>query len=398
MERFRFHAGLCTWTERKTSLMIKAGLEKLYGNKLQNNSIRSFGRDLTKKETSEIKKGDSAVFPIEDDVIPDTRKTHGKRKSKGAARPMQTRGNAKGGKGQSRKRQHSVEDEEDVTSDEETPPPVRSHERARYGRKDDSVAAEVDDLVMFEQSASIIDQDDASRRYSLRSTRRDAKAPERIEPSENSSNDSSTDEDYADIPALPLSGSATDRAIKDLPQVVSPPINPPHVDRSRRDPPGSRAKLSNTRKQELDAEWAQVFEHTFVAFGLKSVNYSEVPPWNEEEVHSLIDALLPTREVYFAWTGKPAPRTDPHQSYRAQFDTIFMAFQNWWTEHHPNEPLPILTGVMHWGRSVDDWEPPSKDSIYYEAFRKGYRAPRAADGGVSVWPGPLLEDTFRMRQ
>ena len=127
--------------------------------------------------------------------------------------------------------------------------------------------------------------------------------------------------------------------------------------------------------------------------GFRSVNYSEVCPGNDEEVQSLIDALLPTREVYLAWTGEPAPRTDPHQSYRAQFDTIFVAFQDWWELYRSNEELPILTGVVHGGRSIDDWIPPSKDSIYYEAFEKGHRAYRE---GLSDCSGPGLEDASRI--
>lgn len=60
--------------------------------------------------------------------------------------------------------------------------------------------------------------------------------------------------------------------------------------------------------------------------------------------------------------------------------------------------LPESGGVMHWGRSVDDWEAPSKDSIYYEAFRKGHRAPRGADGKImdlSGVPGSRVEDAYR---
>lgn len=149
---------------------------------------------------------------------------------------------------------------------------------------------------------------------------------------------------------------------------------------------------------KLEAEWAQVFEGVFLDLGFQSVNYSEVEPWNEQEVQSLIDALLPTREVYFAWTGEPAPKTDPQLSYRAQYDTIFWSFQDWWREHRPVEALPILTGVMHWGRSVFDWEPPSKDSIYYEAFKKGHRAPCGENGqmpDLRDWSGARFEDDFR---
>ena len=193
---------------------------------------------------------------------------------------------------------------------------------------------------------------------------------------------------------LPVPGPATHEATISVPaQIASPPISQPQMYRHGSAPPIPQAQASRTRKQKLDAEWAQVFEQTFLDLGFQSVNYSEVCPWNDDEVQSLVDALLPTREVYLAWTGEPAPRTDPHQSYRAQFDTIFLAFQNWWATNRSNEDLPILSGVMHWGRSIDDWLPPNKDSIYYEAFERGHRAQR---GGPSNDSGPKLEDASRI--
>ena len=602
MERFRFHAGLSSWTERRKTLTIKAGLKKLYGAMLQNNSIRAFGRDLTTKEITEIKKGDNAQFPIAGDVVPAASKASKKRKREGAAGPMETKGQAIEFKTQSRKRKQA---EEETSSEEEILPPVRPHKRARKGKKNDSIAAEVDDLVMFEQIPTIIDQDDTSRRYPLRSTRRDSKIPKRVEPIEDVSDESSTDEDSEEegptqrhasrktrqiakarrgsrkanrspressseeeegnyvptwieggedsisessdvdsasressverdeeeermsqrcpfrripgagdvggkskgpswvsstvggrddqgegrdhrkavvsleidgrihhatyeglisngpvhradgsnilpqregvdtsLPAQNESGApqphpfdlimnmpflnernleeedtplqAHRKRVREFlgeededaeayapppskrlrteqsvpPQVAPPPLltNPRPVNRSGSAP---HARSSEATKQRLDAEQAQVLSDLG---GSSSVNYSAVAPRNDEEIRSLIDVLLPTREVYIAWTGQSAPRTDAHQSYRAQFGAILGSFENWWTEHRPNEPVPILAGVMHFGRSVDDWEPPSKDSIYYEAFKNGYRAQR---GDVSDRSGPGLEDAFR---
>lgn len=562
MERFRFHAGLCSWTNRKGTMVIKAGLKKLYGNMLQNNTIKAFGRDLTTREIKEIKKGENAVFPIEGDVVPATSQAAKKRRSTGAARPTKPKSNAKVGKVQSRKRKHSTEDEKEMSSEEDAQTQVRSHKRGRHGRKEDSIAAEVDDLVMFDEAPIITDQADATRRYSLRSTRRDARASRRVETTEglsgessshdlresrrveSPSHESSVEEDDEEMPAsrvpfrriprpgdvggkskgpswvrsagekgqgdeetdyrhtavpvniggtvhyatyeglisnepphrvgvssnsphrhapetidaalaenesyppqphpfdvlmnmplfeqgnleeedtplqahrkwvgdflrddgalqrlrtaeqaLPSPRSATHGgASNPPPPIVSPPNSAPQVDQSSTSAPGPHAHRSQTREQKLDAEWAQVFKGCSLALGSESVNFSEVPPWNEEEVQSLIDALLPTREVYFAWTGEPAPRTDPQQSYRAQFDTIFGAFQDWWRKHRPDDPLPILAGVIHWGRSVDDWEPPSKDSNYFEAFKQGYRAPRGRNGQILDLPGWRLEDAFR---
>lgn len=578
MERFRFHAGLCSWTDRTKTRIIKAGLEKLYGDKIQNNTVRAFGRDLTTREIKEIKKGDKAVFPIIGDVVPAARRTL-KNKSKRAAKPTKPVANAKA---QSGKRKYATDDEE-ASSEGEVQTQVRSHKRARRGGKEDRIAAKVDDLVMFEQAPTILNEAGDTKRYSLRSTRQDAKAPKRIETIEESSSESSADEEYEDVPnqrysprkphgssnrvdessyessaetdgedklaprvpfrripgagdvggkskgpswvsstkgndqndeeqdhrhtivplnidgmvhyatyeglisngplysiggwdvlpqgqardvngaspaqtgsctpqphafdvmmkmplleeenleeedtplqthrkrvrdflgdeeaeadtpsskrlrteqpVLPIPASATHGAHSSFPPpqivpqtIAPPPTVPPQVEQPNRSPLPPHASPSQTRNQMLDAEWAQVFEPTFIDLGFQSVNYSEVPPWNDEEVQSLIDALLPTREVYSAWTGEPAPRTDPHRSYRAQFDTIFGAFHDWWRAHRPNEALPILAGVMHWGKSVDDWESPSKDSIYFEAFRKGHRAP------PDDWPGPRLEDAFR---
>lgn len=566
MERFRFHAGLCSWTQRKLTLKIKAGLKKLYGNKLQNNTVRAFGRDLTTKEIKEIKKGDAAIFPIKGDVAPAPPKAAKKK------------GNAKPEKAQPRKRKHITDDEEQ-SSEEEAPAHGRIHKRARQGRREDSIAAEVDDLVMFDQAPTVIDNSDATRRYPRRSTRRDTKAPSRLETIEELSGESSADGAYQNVltrrrsprkfreiakargnskrvekssressveadeeeilapryptrrvprpgevggkskgpswvsltweegqsnekkdhrhTAVPVSidgrahyatseglisneppyrvgesgtlsqpqtleaiGVSPAEHVSHAPQphpfevtmsmpifeerveygplqahrkrvsdlleheeaeVQAPPSKSlrmehptlalpgsvaqgatsklgPQVNQSGRVAPAPHAQSSLTQKQELEAEWAQVFEVVFLGFGFQSVNYSEVAPWNEQEVQSLIDALLPTREVYFAWTGEPAPRTDPQQSYCAQFDTVLGAFQDWWREHHPDESLPILAGVMHWGRSVFDWEPPSKDSIYYEAFKKGHRAPRGDNGqmlDLPDWSGARFEDDFR---
>lgn len=616
MERFRFHAGLTSWTERQKTSTIKAGLRKLYGDKLQNNSVRAFGRDLTTKEIAEIKKGDNAHFPIKGDVVPATVKASNKRQCKNAARPTEEKGNAREGKTISQKRKQI---EEEPSSEEEILSQVRPHKRTRQGRKVNSIAAEVDDLVMFEESPTFIDQENDGRRYPLRSTR---KAPNRTKgtkqtaeisgegstdndsedgptqsyelrktrkvanarrgsrgahrvPRESSSDEgedyvptwveggedshsesdeedpttrkssietddeesvaqrfpfrripragdvggknkgpswlSSTEEENQSIeardyrkavvplniggrthyatyeglishgpvhptdasvtipqpqvpdgvdtslaqnesgpaqphpfvsmmnepflnernleeedtplqahrkrvreflgdeeaeanappskrlrteqPVLSLEGPPTQESTSNNPPQVGPPSrNTPQVSQRRLARPGPHVRSSEATKQRLDAEQAEVFGQILVDRGL-SVDYGKVPPCNDEEVRSLVDALLPTREVYFVWTGEAAPRTDPQQSYRAQFSTILGALESWWKEHRTDEPLPILAGVVHLGRSVDDWVPPSKDSIYYEAFEKGYRAQR---GDLPNRSGPMLEDAFRM--
>lgn len=578
MERFRFHAGLCSWTKRTKTLMIKTDLEGLYGDKIQNNSVKAFGRDLTTREIKEIKKGDKANFPIKGVVVPAARRIVIKNGNKGAPKPIKPKANDKT---QSGKRKHVTDDEEQC-SEEEIQAQFRSHKRSRYGEPEESIDAEVEDLVMFDQFPAVLDQVDATGRYWFRSTRKDGTAPTRTEAIEASSGESSADEDYEDVPTqryspgtaisasdrddesscessietdseetpasrapfrrisgarsvggkskgpswvhstgennednnekghwqtavplsidgkdhyatyeglisnepadsvggwdilhqgqaskvnnasfaqeesyrpqpqafdvmmkmplleekeieedtplqshrkrvrellgddeeeayapsskrsrteqpgLPVLGATTHGADgspqpQNVPQSIVPPrVIPSQMDQPSRTPPAPHTQHPQTRNQRLDAEWAQVFEQTFKDLGFQSVNYSEVPPWNDDEVQSLIDALLPTREVYFAWTKEAAPRTDPQQSYRAQFHTILSAFSDWWRRHRSIESLPILAGVVHLGRSVDDYVAPSKDSIYYEAFRKGYRAL------PQDWPELRLEEAYRM--
>ena len=607
MERFRFHAGLCSWTERKKTSIIKAGLKKLYGDKLKDNTIKAFGRDLTRKEIAEIKKGDNAEFPIEGDIVPTSPKSSKKRKITSTFEPLKTNGNDKGAESQPQKRKRPSKEDEDSSAEEEDLSRIRSRKRARQMRREDSITAEVDDLVMFEQLPGIIDQEDVTRRYPLRSTRRKLDIPKRFEQTDEVSDQDSTSDDYEERPTprfglrntrkvakayrkskrverssrgtsaeeegvyvptwivggqdthgesdeadstsmenddeqeegeeeeerfpfrrIPgaadeggkckgpswtssrseinhsneerdyrkavvpiyidgrvhyatyeglisngpdprIGGAETlprsrdteiaDAAIEgnesesplahpfelamnvpfleqknvegeDTPlqahrkrtreflgeeesdaearpmkrprkeeqslpnpiKATDPLINQPQVNRSRKVTSVPQTQASELRKQKLDAEWAQVFEQTVLDVGTQSVNFREVPPRNDEEVQSLIDALLPTREVYFAWTGEPAPRTDPQQSYGAQFDMILEAFHDWWQTHRSSEDLPILSGVIHLGRSVNDWIPPSKDSLYYEAFEKGHRVQR---GNLAECWGPRAEDALR---
>ena len=539
MERFRFNAGLCSWTERKKTLIIKAGLRKLYGKKLQNNSVRAFGRDLTTKEIKEIKKGEDAEFPTRNE--PATRRgAHGRR---GAAHSAMPEGSTKTEKAQSRKRKHHSDDEEEQSSDAMTQ--TKSPKRTRH---DNGIAAEVDDLLMFEEQASIAGEADPIRRYPRRSTRKVAATIEAV------SGESSADEEYEDTstewssPRLEEASYQSSSDQEDVSERVDAASRESSVDErddddgtsaprypSRRIPPpgevggkskgpswkedqsnepahyvGGSAALSQRQTPEVVSasfehnesdnplqphrfdlmmnlplleerdskkdlrehrEWVRDFlgdeeaeayapasklvrqclgyedeedyapaskrlhseqpvsplpgslEHGGTDIvppqvdqssgtsktkepkleaesdpAIPPVSYRVIPPRNEKEIQSLIDALLPTREVYLAWTGEPAPRTDPCQSYSEQFDTILRAFQKWWRIHHPNKTLPILAGSIHFGRSVDDWEPPVKDSIYYEAFKKGRRAPHGPNGHILSlpnWQGPTLENHSR---
>ena len=61
MFRFRKEKGMLSWTEKGKTKVIGQGLEKLFGNSLINNSMKSFGRDLTPMEQVEIRKGQEHI-------------------------------------------------------------------------------------------------------------------------------------------------------------------------------------------------------------------------------------------------------------------------------------------------------------------------------------------------
>ena len=582
MERFRYQAGLSSWTPRTNTLVIKEGLQKLYGNVIQNNSVKAFGRDIFPEEANEINKGKEAVFPI--DFVHRTQGAR-KRRSNGAAKPSRPKDDTELVKALLKKKKRATDDGQ--ASEEEARRPLRSRKRGFQGSKEGSIAAEGNGVVMFDNHPLIIDHTDGPRRnplrsgrgarlsgivlpinelsdgsptdeeyedvptqnYSPRRTRRLAatRHSERIE--ESSEEDSAETEDeeipdhksafqenpraghfggkskepscisstndpsqrnekkenrrtevlgnrgqsahyatYKDLsgtepahragvfdipleiefqtpeingasleqnessssssqshaseammngtffeheypdgkltalqayrerekgfdeeedglkrlrtgqPVLPLRAAAKKQNVGNIPPQVtwrrpmSPRLNPHRVGHPSRAHPAPHAPSSETRERQLATKSAEIPEPPSMAPGSEPVDYSRMLPSNNEEVQSLIDALFPTREIYYVWTGQAAPETDPQQSYRAQFEIILGAFQDWWGAHRANEPLPILTGAMHWGRSVDDWEPPAKDSIFHEAFRLGDRV-RRDDEGQSM---DLLELTGDM--
>ena len=579
MERFRYQAGLCSWTERTETLVVKEGLQKLYGNLIQNNSIKAFGRDLFPKEAKEIKKGKEAVFPI--NFAHSTRGAR-KRRSNGAAKPSRIKDDIEVEKVLMKKREPAADDE-GQSSKEEAGRPLRSRKIGFQGSEESSIAAEVADLVMSDNDPFIIDLTDGSRRNPIRSSRGGARLSGIVQSIDKLSDGSSANEEYEDVPTehysprrtrrpaatrhserieessgedwaetededlsdhtsafervpragdfggrskepscisstnnssqrkelgnrgqsayyatfkdlssnepsnragvsdtclqnesqtrefndtpleqnesssspshaseammngppfededsdesraalqalrkwlkdfeedkdglkrlrteqtvLPLPAAAQKRRVGNIaPQITSPwPISPQlipqQVDHPSRDPPAPHARSSETREQQLATESAEILEPPIMAPGSEPVDYSIMPPPNNEEVQNLIDALSPTREMYFAWTGQPAPRTDPQQSYRAQLEIILGAFQDWWGAHRAEEPLPILTGALHWGGSVDDGEPLVEDSIYDEGFGMGNRARCGADGSSMdflEWTGDMLESALR---
>lgn len=115
MLRFRRDKGLLSWTEKGNTKVIGEGLEKLFGDRLLNNSMQSFGRDLTPQEQMEIRKGKNAQFPKQNPA--------GGHATQVATKKRKTRGDEKTLKRQSKalipeatRQKRPREDDEDLDS------------------------------------------------------------------------------------------------------------------------------------------------------------------------------------------------------------------------------------------------------------------------------------------
>lgn len=109
----------------------------------------------------------------------------------------------------------------------------------------------------------------------------------------------------------------------------------------------------------------------------------DVPPATEWECERLKKALECTRWAYEQWTGMDAPQTNRNESYNAQFGVIFLAFHEWWSSRGNPErlnPAEWLVQLDPWEGTVADWKPPVTDTLFYECMRRGFYAPRNADG------------------
>ncbi len=115
MFRFRREKGLLSWTEKGKTKVIGEGLEKLFGDKLINNSMESFGRDLTPKEQIEISNGKNAHFPDLDPAEAPTQATTEGRQKKRATKAPKQQSNAKAQKVTRQKRRR---DDLDSSEDE----------------------------------------------------------------------------------------------------------------------------------------------------------------------------------------------------------------------------------------------------------------------------------------
>ncbi|KAF6223647.1 hypothetical protein HO133_000490 [Letharia lupina] len=118
MLRFRRDKGLLSWTEKGNTKVIGEGLEKLFGDRLHNNSMQSFGRDLTPQEQMEIRKGKNAQFPKQNAA--------GGSPTQVATKKRKTRGDTKTPKGQSKalipeapRQKRPREDDEDLDSSDD---------------------------------------------------------------------------------------------------------------------------------------------------------------------------------------------------------------------------------------------------------------------------------------
>ena len=118
MFRFRREKGLLSWNEKGNTKVIGAGLEKLFGNRLINNSMQSFGRDLAPWEQHEIRKGKDAQFPESNSASGlQPQAATKKRKNKGASKTTPRKNNAKLPKASPQKRPR--EDDEDLDSSDD---------------------------------------------------------------------------------------------------------------------------------------------------------------------------------------------------------------------------------------------------------------------------------------
>lgn len=493
MFRFRKEKGLLSWTEKGKTKVIGEGLEKLFGDKLTNNSMESFGRDLTPWEQTEIRKGKDAQFPEANAAGgPPTQTATKKRKNKGATKTVNKQSNAKAQK--SPRQKHPLEDEEDLDSADDqnlgqaTAASYRKRRRNARGEaskptmnldNDQDLSAteatpeiieagsnrsplasnQFSDEYYQEDGNSSFSEDEDDGEYEIRTTRRPirplptrrarggAKGVQSIDPARIQEQDSgphgdiwsqgsATDEvgddemtDVDDLVDVPSSGEAHAFVEDEVDEDVEEDDggNEWETATPHQAPEGPlysfASSASNAKAKEADLEahrrWVRELLHEDQEDYVSSLerrrtapptsrypnainptstssatasptDYSEVAPLTDRQVGSLAVALLPTKKMFWEWTGQTVPQPDREKSYGQQYRELHAAFKDWWSQNS-QDPLPILVGVAHWGSSVDEWERVEKDAVYYEAYKKGHRAPRDEYGALIDVPGPLLE-------
>lgn len=121
-----------------------------------------------------------------------------------------------------------------------------------------------------------------------------------------------------------------------------------------------------------------------------------LPPRTESERLSIEAALQATREAYFEYTGYPAPTTNRNRSYDSQWRSIRASFEEFDWSEEPDGQAPYFPHLPPWYTTIEQWPPHPKDSMYYEAWKRGFRAPRGPHGELIDLPGGFLENIGRL--
>ena len=130
-----------------------------------------------------------------------------------------------------------------------------------------------------------------------------------------------------------------------------------------------------------------------------NVDCRKLSPMTEAERWALEEALVSTREAFFEYTGYVSPETDRNNSYFEQWEAIHEAFLEFnWTGHPRciNGEPPFLVQLPPWYTSIEDKPEHVKDSMYYEAWVYGFRAPRYETGELIVMNGEFLESIGKL--
>lgn len=129
----------------------------------------------------------------------------------------------------------------------------------------------------------------------------------------------------------------------------------------------------------------------------EAVDFRGVDPASEAESQTLDEALQFTRDAFFEWTGYDAPITDRRKSYFYQWEQLHLAFDDYDWSAEKDGATPYLYQSLPWYTSFDHWSVPQKDSVYYEAWKLGARAPRGFNGQVlDPLPGWFLESIGKL--
>ena len=119
-------------------------------------------------------------------------------------------------------------------------------------------------------------------------------------------------------------------------------------------------------------------------------------PENEADRNAIDAALEATLEAFYEWVGNVAPNTDRNLSYMSRWEQIHGEFVQYDWEEQIDGQVPYLPQSPPWYTNIEDWPPHVKDSLYFEAWTRGFRAPRAVDGTLIELSGDFLEAINRL--